>query len=85
MPVGVGNGLPTGPDSASVVIDYYDSDPRPDVVKRGNSTLYGDLQIDEAVESTTIEFTVETRHQVTGEAPETETGSAAIRRMYLES
>ncbi len=83
--VGVGNWLPTGPDSASVVIDYYDSDPRPDVVKRGNSTLYGDLQMDEAHQSATIEFTVETRHQVTGEASETETGSAAMQRMHLES
>ena len=81
--VGVGNWTPTGPDSASVVIDYYDMDPTLDGITRGDSTLLGELQMDEAHENATIDFTDE--NELTNDPDaEDQNGSATLKRQPLE-
>jgi hypothetical protein len=82
--VGVGNWVPTGPDSAALVIDYYDTDAALETVDRGRSTLRGELLMDEAHENASIEFTVENTDWITQEV-RTESGSATLRRVPMEA
>jgi hypothetical protein len=81
--VGVGSWQPTGPDTAALTIDYYDTDPSLESVKRGPATLRGELRTDETGEVATIDFTVENRLEYGLETWE-EPGSATLHRQPFE-
>lgn len=81
--VGVGSWQPTGPDTAVLTIDYYDTDPSLDSVKRGPATLRGEMRTDESGELATLDFTVENRLEYGLEIWE-EPGSATLRRQPFE-
>lgn len=81
--VGVGSWRPTGPDSAAVTIDYYDTDPSLDGVGRGPATLRGDMRTGETGAVATLDFTVENMLQFGTDSWE-DPGSATLRRQPFD-
>jgi hypothetical protein len=81
--VGVGSWQPTGPDTAALTIDYYDTDPSLESVKREPSTLRGEMRTDESGTVATLDFTVQNRLEYGTEIWE-EPGSATLQRQPFE-
>jgi hypothetical protein len=77
--VGVGSWRPTGVDTATVTIDYYDVDLTHETVSPGPATLRGELRFAEDGELATLDASVENRPRFGGEAWE-DTVSATLER-----